>query len=121
MFTDKDDDDFFDWELWFERGSWFVLFAGIGGTAARALTSIYFILLAPPPVDQAFQFGRMITTVGQGFLDLAIVVSLFLLLRLLLLAVLAMLELRDSVIFDDEEDSVEKITDEDGQIDAEQE
>ena len=31
-----------DWRLWFERGSWFVLFAGLGGIAGRSIPSLFF-------------------------------------------------------------------------------
>ena len=97
-----------DRELWLERGSWFVLYAGLGGVAARTVPGIFFNVfsklhfytqgLVP---NQDFNSALFVVNLAQMLHESAIVVASFLLIRLLIIGVPAIIELKNSVIHDE--------------------
>ena len=97
------------WHLWFERGSWFVLIAGIVGTAPRIVSMLLGVLEILERAEQdVFERSNLLfffSSTLQVVYDLAIVVAVFLILRMLIIAVPALVELKDVVVMgDDDED-----------------
>ena len=106
--AEEGQEDAIDWQLWLERGSWFVLFAGIGGIAVRTIPIIFFTIFDRLRFfNQGLELNPSISVwglfhpFGQLLYESAIVVALFLLLRLLIIGVPVLVELKQAVVGED--------------------